>query len=482
MAITSACNKQDFKGSDTKNYFTDTLSYNIQADSGYSAAITIQNTDTNRIYFRFSVNDKIWFTPKDMINYIRNMESDSIIGTHRYISNAFNFVANNTAHTKKIPLGKKYRYSPGIFINSLGTGLCDNRGTVLALIWRELGFESRCVHLGGHLVPEVKDNDKWKLLDPDYYSYFLYDGEIASVDQIANKSNECELIINEKTYNCFSKSIPYLYTLFFKTADNNEVQDWYMQGIEWNENEFCLPPNASLSFPKSNPNSSKNTPYTFACMHLTNFVGFIDIPFAVHSISGDGSLFSFIQGNVTNHSSTNFFAPDTYFVRSKDLYVYMYINENLLSQKLNTELKIISNNSHVLKISNSKFNTPSVKTKWLKDYTLVLEKCSLLYEELFKKNTLNLFDTLNITNTQEFVNACSDFYKKSRNTNSIPDSISLKIKYTIEALETHNIDSTQFFDIIENSHSRNIFMILLIELPNEAMDETFEYYSHQFIE
>jgi len=123
----TSCNiqQQEQKVPDTFIYKSE---YNIVIDSGYLPGICIINTSDSLVDLRFSINNMFWFTPAGMLEYIRDMKADDLPATDSVISKAFSFVVNYSGHKSEVPLPKEYEFSPNVIINSLGYGLCSNRG------------------------------------------------------------------------------------------------------------------------------------------------------------------------------------------------------------------------------------------------------------------------------------------------------------------------------------------------------------------
>lgn len=77
-------------------------------------------------------------------------------------------------------------HDPVRFFNIYGYGYCDDAAEVYANMAAALGLEARVWALNGHVVPEVRYDDDWHLLDPDGETYYLdVDGaDIASVAEL----------------------------------------------------------------------------------------------------------------------------------------------------------------------------------------------------------------------------------------------------------------------------------------------------------
>ena len=206
----SCTNKNNNAVSVSKTELTKVITKQLN-DTCNTVFVSFKNESEKSVNISFSLNGMFWFSREEMINYIREYETDSLPDTNILISKAYNFVINNTTHYEEYTMPRRFEYSPSILLNSLGLGICANRGAVLSHILKEMGFESRCVQLGGHLVTEVYDNGKWKMLDADYDTYFLIDDKIASVKEIKSDSLECNIIKGYRINDLFFYFFPLIY-------------------------------------------------------------------------------------------------------------------------------------------------------------------------------------------------------------------------------------------------------------------------------
>lgn len=148
-------------------------------------------------------------------------------------------------------------HHPLVVLNALGYGQCDDLSTVLHFLWKEMGYESRIWDLGNHVVPEVKINNKWQMLDPSFQVfYYNKKMEIAGVEEIIQDTS---LILNpfqniNYTYeNDISRSLidSLRYSLkvanyYIETAHLNE---YYIKTYSIDSLKFCIPSKASIFFP-----------------------------------------------------------------------------------------------------------------------------------------------------------------------------------------------------------------------------------------
>lgn len=80
-------------------------------------------------------------------------------------------------------------HDPVLLVNVYGYGFCDDAAHVLAALAGAAGLQARVWSLNGHVVPEVRMDGHWALLDPDDEAYFLEaDGlKIAGAETLARQ-------------------------------------------------------------------------------------------------------------------------------------------------------------------------------------------------------------------------------------------------------------------------------------------------------
>lgn len=78
-------------------------------------------------------------------------------------------------------------HDPVLLMNVFGYGFCDDAAHVLAALAGAAGLQARVWSLNGHVVPEVRVDGHWSLLDPDNEAYFLEadGGLIAGAETLA---------------------------------------------------------------------------------------------------------------------------------------------------------------------------------------------------------------------------------------------------------------------------------------------------------
>lgn len=449
-------------------------SFVICTDSADYAGLKVTNKSDTLVRLTFSINNKFWFNPEQMLDYIRGMKTDSLPGTDRIITNAFRFVVENTRHKSDVPLSKAYEFSPGTFINSLGFGNCSNRAAVLALLWKNLGYKSRCVHLGGHVVPEVMDGGKWKMMDPDYNTYCLLNGSLASVDEIAVDPAHCRPVFGPGMQNLFNRLMPGFYLGLFTSRENNFVDTTYIQHICWTPAEFSLPAGAELTIPAVNPSAEPFAPNVFARLRLQKpFNGMLEIPLVLHSVRGKGRVLN----PYASQENPFYHAPGTYLVKADSLELYLYLNPVLFENTgRNHDVKISCSQKNALIVQPCSFPRNDRNFAWIERYQDVIKEKMNMYQKAFEQDREFFYDTLQLRTLSDLRPVMMAFYLRSHPVSVVPDSIIHKIDLSLKIMEEHHLEKEKVFPRLQQPFHRNMLIILMLELPAEAMDRSFDYY------
>ncbi len=156
----------------------------IYQNESYSETIqslVIENPSNLPVSFNLEINNEFPLKMTDILDNVRSLSAHKSIPVEQA---AWEYVFFLTFHSDPYT-EESWQHEPLIFLNSLGGGFCDDRASVLAKLWMELGFKAKIIRLEGHVVPEVFSGNKWKMYDPDEGVYYLNDrNEIASVSEL----------------------------------------------------------------------------------------------------------------------------------------------------------------------------------------------------------------------------------------------------------------------------------------------------------
>lgn len=166
---------------ENKNNYKHTFADSIVISDSMQLVISSKGKPVN---FKLNINDRFPITKEQMLKKIDEIAHDENIPKEQA---ACEFVSRNTFHSKPLT-EKQWQNNPGLFINSVGGGLCESRAALLADLWSTMNFDSRLVNLVNyHVVAEVYAGGKWKMFDADNYIFYHNEkNEIASFDELRN--------------------------------------------------------------------------------------------------------------------------------------------------------------------------------------------------------------------------------------------------------------------------------------------------------
>jgi len=273
------------------------VSKDLKTDEPTSSMICIENLSDEYSLFSLKLNDLPFSNSEELTSYFNesNDNSDPIEKrTWRYVKDHVYFEQSLT--------DSNWIHDPGLFINSLGFGYCDDKASVLAFIWENLGLFSRVWNIGGHVVPEVYANDGWSIYDPMYEVYYQTNQNY--VNGVKELSENPSIVRSGYLDNMPCKNIHALWNRYsYKTAkayltiDDNIISEWYSKPVAEYDLKIKIPPKGKFEFPgkfeKYLVNSKKDSIFSYANAKLTipkGWTGKINIPLVVHSINGKGLL------------------------------------------------------------------------------------------------------------------------------------------------------------------------------------------------
>ena len=144
--------------------------------------LEIRNSSLATIDFSMKLNGNFSVNTADLIANIKALP-EAYKGEPDYVK-VWRYIVANRYHSYPL-CAQYYQHDPSFFMNSMGFGLCDDSAFVAASIWRAMGYESRVWGLAGHVVPEIKINNRWELYDPDLeVIYYKKNGQVAGVEDL----------------------------------------------------------------------------------------------------------------------------------------------------------------------------------------------------------------------------------------------------------------------------------------------------------
>lgn len=175
--------------------------------------------------------------------------------------NAWIYVAENTHGGRWRLTESNWQHHPEIFINSIGFGWCDDRASVLAALWKAMGYQSQIWSLQGHVVPEVNDGSGWQVFDPEMNCYFVNENnKVASYHDLASSAalvlylyhpvNSVKYLFEEDNFNRLSKTEyeQWLRAYYTTRDDNQDVTQWHLAFQKHISDKIVLPHLSELDF------------------------------------------------------------------------------------------------------------------------------------------------------------------------------------------------------------------------------------------
>jgi hypothetical protein len=221
----------------------------LEAPAPATDAVTVVNRADRTVRFRLEHNDFPVFENKDqVVEYVR-AQPDLVAG-EPFERKLWRFLRDSTNHYYSlVPL--QFRQAPWSTLNSLGFGLCGDMATSYVALARTAGYESRVWSLGGHVVPEIKVDNRWQVYDPDLGVYYRNrDGTVAGVEQLAADPT----LVSDPAFPIFDDAAAWAYssvvTEIYATAHDNFVADaTLLPDIPEMGGRFEMPPGAKLTYP-----------------------------------------------------------------------------------------------------------------------------------------------------------------------------------------------------------------------------------------
>jgi hypothetical protein len=210
----------------------------------------------------------------------------------------FRFVTDNRHHALPLVLNAPWFFTPTLFFNSTGIGACGDAASLVHILATSRGLVARRMGLGGHVVAEVQEDGRWKMLDADYGAYFLNRaGEVASLAELeADLSLITDPVLRlpvvDPTLNPYTASYANLFA-----PPNGIVNQPVPVPLPPRPVRFALPRGASLRLPAraaAPPPDMVGQPlhdYRNLVLRLPPGVtGEIANPLIVHTVRGAGRL------------------------------------------------------------------------------------------------------------------------------------------------------------------------------------------------
>lgn len=358
--------------------------------SGDYNSVVLSNNSNKPLRFVFSLNEKFPFTSNNITNEINTISLEQNISDHIA---AWKFVIDNTYSSTPLT-NENWQHHPLFFLNSVGGGFCDDKASVLAQLWQDLGYQARIVNLGGHVVSEVYTENKWQMFDPDKKIFFCdSNSRIFSVKELETTFHyySPEEILCQNIYfnQLLSGSLLSLqFAEFFTTASNNiNESNWHIDELTEIESIFSLP-----SYSKLKIVFNGKSIHSLIVELTEKSEGLMNVPFVIKNIEGDFSYFSNTEKE--NLLTSDFILKNTFLpvVEIKKVVkptkIIYHVNNKPIFLKNQNSINIKSD--YAVKLSFEK----------TEDLSTVLEEAYLFFDTA-SHNTRHCGDKINLIHTKQ---------------------------------------------------------------------------------
>lgn len=309
LLIITSCNKSN----DTEvtqltieQNFTFTDSFNV---------IYLENNNNQSVHFQFKIND---FFPLEMKDIVRSIKDSSVKKNIPIEEEAWRYVSKATFGSTPLT-SENWQHNPILFLNSIGGGFCDDRASVLAATWKNWYDSVRIIGLNGHVVPEVKSHEKWKMYDPDrMVAYLNGDNKICSLSELEDSTQFISNPTQQKvigTNPVFQSNNPLsvrLSKLYATTDDNKDETSWHLNTKD-PSSTFILPAYSSLKIEIDQKTHQVN----LSVILSKKSKGKLQIPFVPHIAKG---IFEYqFMGISKSIKDSSFYFPTDKWIHSIDI-------------------------------------------------------------------------------------------------------------------------------------------------------------------
>ncbi len=377
----------------------ETFSYTIPIEATEDSVFVLEITNPHdtAITLEFDLGPYMLKDISDVAQHIADNSTDtSDLGK---IKAAWRFVCDYTKSTENHYGSESWAQDDELILWSFGGGFCSKRATLLARLWQEMGYEARVWGLEGHVVPEVQLSGKWIMLDPTSNIY-LNDkvNGILSVKEISElgKSEFVDLFYQSiESSQILFEQLSMLWQLdFYKSTNNNSVNDWYLNSDRSISEKFVLPKESTIRLTLANEVN------TFNLIHFQSDLNQrASMPFAILNTWNCDSNLSSEKQEITFTPSqqcksfhlTNSLLPISDQVKINSLYS---LNINLSKEKATKEHQKTRETCYTTSQIRQKHNhfKGSYAFKNIKKYTNSLTNNSKEKVNAFRSNFRNTFN------------------------------------------------------------------------------------------
>jgi len=439
-----------------------------------SNCLRIKNRGNETSTFKLKLNNGFYLSKQEMLDSIVRLSNQTGMPLEKA---AWSFVSSLTINDKPLTQ-KSWQHRPEVFINSIGSGYCDDEAAILASIWGSLGFEARCWLLDGHVVPEVCVSGKWQMFDPSLKSFYLdSNGWVSSVEELTKHP---EYVLNDSILknpdnpflSAFSNS-SYIAELYSSTENNRILTGWETAIKNFPAPIFSLPPGSIIEFP--GVYICRSTPKMLdAQVRLSippYWSGTVNSPLVIEKIEGQGEIIlenqSFSVGSNALDSilafKADYYHNFTILTSTKPIIAYYLINPLSLEIRDKNKIELFGCNLDNIEVSCSSIdNSFSIKNsvsanfvrRTIDDYNYYLSRDATSWHKSKIDGPHSLADAVD-----------SYLNYDDRLTTAIRDSLEPLMKKAIFEAEFAEQDSVQKTKLFNETKGFVLFMSVIKNSP-----------------
>jgi hypothetical protein len=443
--------------------------YSLYCSNNRKTEVILTNNSDSSLLVSWNVNEKLWKNFDDLKVYIEQLKVDSITNLDKILNQAFMFVYYQTKHFPPLP-NDEISNNPLLNINSIGSGVCNNRSLILVSIFQNMGYESRMVHLGGHSVAEVKSNNKWIMLDVTNGTMFYNSEQLPmSVNEIAENSTNSRIYYIENSrdlreLNSFLNAKWYI--RLFETIENNSLEYLNTPDKDGDYNTFSLPAKSFIRFDIQDKAAIENEIYSFCRIDIAKGISdSINIPFVIHHIEGDGDL-KIDDINSLDFDSVYLYPPGKYYVKSEGLTIVTLINNKILENAGENNIIVQCDKNYKLELNHKSRNVINSKLYQTLQNKASIEKIKAYYS--FFENNPGFINENQITNFDDLKKAAYKLNFEVYNYSHREINVTKKLRILKKELKSKRKNEQDFIQIISNPSFIKIIIVGLLEYNEQS--------------
>jgi hypothetical protein len=287
-----------------------TASFTFDCRAPAHEAVVISNPGKRTATFTFVLNGEPFFGDDPSV-HAEVLQRHSDLSFRKAL---WTYLRERHLHADPLTQSR-WAHSPALYLNSLGFGYCDDSAAVFHHLARIAGYESRIWNLEGHVVGEIRNNERWEMCDVDGEVYYLdASGATAGVEELSANPKlitEPAAVTAALPRSRYAKSQSFSPRMaaIYASSEDNRLKPWSEKLTLRYSGMIELPAGASITFPgifAASPASAFGAPVRAAQARLrlpSGWTGRLISPLVFIGFRGRGSVqygATALVGNSTN--------------------------------------------------------------------------------------------------------------------------------------------------------------------------------------